>query len=267
MTPSGLMTTSLGIACLLAFGSTGCATKKHVRQVVAPIEARVSAVEQVNEQQKAALAELQGGVSRADERATEADRRAMEADRKAQQAGLAAQNAQASADRAGEKADQARVLAERGMARLGEVVENLDNYRLVGTGQVHFSLNSARLSEEAKQQLDQVAAKLAGSKNYIIEVQGFTDTTGPVQRNLELSRKRADAVVRYLTVHHQIPLRKIHVLGVGEEQPVADNKSREGRKQNRRVELKVFSLDIGGPERSGTQALTGASQGEAYKPE
>jgi outer membrane protein OmpA-like peptidoglycan-associated protein len=77
-------------------------------------------------------------------------------------------------------------------------------------------------------------------------VQGFTDATGSKNTNIALAQKRADEVVRYLTVNHNIPLRKIHVLGVGEENFVADNKTREGRKQNRRVEIKVFALDLGG---------------------
>ncbi len=61
--------------------------------------------------------------------------------------------------------------------------------------------------------------------------------------------------MRYLTEQHQVPLRKIHILGLGADAPVADNKTRDGRKQNRRVEVKVFALDLGsGPAKSGTQA-------------
>jgi outer membrane protein OmpA-like peptidoglycan-associated protein len=78
----------------------------------------------------------------------------------------------------------------------------------------------------------------------VIEVQGFTDQTGTNEQNLELSRRRASSVVRYLTTTHSVPLRKIHVIGMGEDSPAADNKTRAGRKENRRVELKVYTRDM-----------------------
>jgi outer membrane protein OmpA-like peptidoglycan-associated protein len=77
-------------------------------------------------------------------------------------------------------------------------------------------------------------------KNYVVELQGFTDSTGSKNTNLELSRKRADAVVRYLTTKHNIALHRVYVAGYGHENSVADNKTRDGRKQNRRVDMKVF---------------------------
>jgi outer membrane protein OmpA-like peptidoglycan-associated protein len=86
-------------------------------------------------------------------------------------------------------------------------------------------------------------------KGYIIEVEGFADRTGNVLYNRELSRKRADAVVHYLAVEHSIPLRSIRELGVGSDFPDANNKTREDRKENRRVDVKIYALDI-----SGTQA-------------
>lgn len=93
--------------------------------------------------------------------------------------------------------------------------------------------------------LDEAVGQLQSTKNFIMEVQGFADSTGSAASNLELSRKRADAVVRYLTSKHNIPLRRISMLGMGEDDPNADNKSREGRKQARRVEVRVFSRDLG----------------------
>jgi outer membrane protein OmpA-like peptidoglycan-associated protein len=226
------------------FAGTGCATKKHVRQTVGPVEARVSQAEKRNAEQQAALGELENSVSRADERA-------MDAERKASAAGEAAQVAHNRADQAHGRADQAHGLAESTRARLTQLSENLDNYKLVTSENILFGLNKHTLTKDAQAQLDQAVAQLQGSKNYVLEIQGFTDATGSATRNLELSRKRADAVVRYLTVKHNVPLRKINVLGVGEDDPTADNKSREGRKQARRVEMRVFSLDLGNETNAG----------------
>jgi outer membrane protein OmpA-like peptidoglycan-associated protein len=112
--------------------------------------------------------------------------------------------------------------------------------------------------------LDDAVAKIQGQKNYVLEIQGFTDATGPTTHNLELSRKRADSVVRYLTVQHNVPLRKINVLGVGEEDATADNKSREGRKMARRVEIKVFALNLDNNNQNQTQSQT-QNQGQVQQ--
>lgn len=239
-------TALLSVAFIAAVG-TGCATKKHVRQVVAPVEARVGGVEKKTADHASAIGEIENNVSRVDERAIDAERKATAAGQAAQQAGQAAQQAGQQAQQAGTRADEARQLAESTRSRLGSVVDNIDNYKLVTTESVLFGLNRHSLTKEAKQMLDDAVGKVQGTKNYVLEIQGFTDSTGNAASNLELSRKRADSVVRYLTGQHQIPLRKINVLGLGEDNPEADNKTRDGRKQARKVDIKVFALDLGNP--------------------
>lgn len=242
-----------GVAAVTLLG-TGCATKKHVAKVVAPVEARVGTVEKKTTDNASAIGELENNVSRVDERAVEADRKAAAAGQAANQAQQQATTAQGKADAAQGKADSAYTLAESTRARIGEFSENIDNYKMVGTESILFGLNKHELTKEAKQQLDDSVQKIQGSKNYVLEIQGFTDKTGSAASNLALSQKRADSVVRYLTMQHSIPLRKISVLGLGEDDPNADNTTREGRKQARRVEIKVFSLDLGG-----TQSATNAA--------
>lgn len=244
-----------GAAAMILTG-TGCATKKHVRQVVAPVEARVGGVEKKTTDHASAIGEIENNVSRVDEKAMDAERKARAAGESADRANQAAQQAGTAAQQAGLRADEARKMAESSRSRLGEVVENLDNYKMVSTENILFGLNKANLTKEAKAQLDAAVEKIRNSKNYVLEIQGFTDRTGAASTNLALSQKRADAVVRYLTVQHNVPLRKINVLGIGEDDPNADNKTREGRKQARRVEIKVFALDLGG---SGAAASTAAS--------
>lgn len=229
----------LASAALLAVIGTGCATKKHVRQVVGPVETRVGSVERRTAEQAAALGDVENNVSRVDERA-------MEADRKAGAAGQAAQQAQLSADAAKGRADEAHQMADQTRSRLTDVVGNLDNYQHVTTESIYFALNKSKLTKEEMQKLDDAVAKLQGNNNYVLEIQGYTDATGSATRNLELSRKRADEVVRYVTTKHNVPLRRIHVLGVGEDVPNADNTSREARKQNRRVDINVYARAIEG---------------------
>lgn len=240
---------ALGVALLIVFGTTGCATKKYVRNTVGPVESRVAVNEKKTADHTSAIGELENNLSRTDERTTEADRKAVAAGQEAARANEAAKNAQT-------RADEARALAETTGNQLNDVVSNLDNFQLVTTEAILFPVNKATLTKEAKEQLDQAAAKLQSAGNYVLEVQGFTDKTGTKSANLALSQRRADSVVRYLTTQHNIPLRKINVLGIGADNPAADNKTRAGRKQNRRVEVKVFALNVRGPAQQGTQAST-----------
>jgi outer membrane protein OmpA-like peptidoglycan-associated protein len=96
------------------------------------------------------------------------------------------------------------------------------------------------LTADAKQQLDDLAKQAGGLDRFVIEIQGFTDKTGPASYNDVLSQRRAEAVARYLTIEYKIPVRSITMLGEGYAQPVADDKTRDGRKQNRRVEVKLW---------------------------
>lgn len=247
----------LGTAALLFVG-TGCATKKHVRGVVAPVENRVGSVEKRTAEQAAALGEVENNVSRVDERAMEADRKAVQAGQAAQQANQAAQQADQRAQTAQTRADSAQQMADQTRGRLADVVGNLDNFQHVTTESVFFAINRWRLTDEAMQSLDEAVAKLQGNNNFVLEIQGFTDRTGNAQSNLELSRKRADSVVRYLTTKHNMPLRRIHVLGLGVDE--GDNSTREARQQNRRVDINVFARAI---DNTGTPSTSTTNQGAA----
>ena len=124
---------------------------------------------------------------------------------------------------------------------VNERVSALDDYDVQETVSVTFRTNSAILSPEAKAQLDELAVKANGAKAYMIEVAGHTDSTGSDAKNFRLSRQRADAVVQYLAVTHKIPLRRfVTPMGYGKTDSVADNTTREGRSQNRRVDVKMI---------------------------
>jgi len=226
--------------------TTGCATKKHVRTQVDPINQRVGQLESKNKQTDTALSDLDKGVSRADERAKAAQDKANEAAQAAQKADERAAKSGEAADAAASAAAGAKGIADKGLAKATDVegrLMGIDNYELVATEAVQFAWGKSVLTPEAKEKLDQAAGQITKHKRYVIEIQGFTDKTGSTDVNLELSRRRANEVVRYLTMNHKVPLHRIHVLGMGSLQPVADDKTSEGRKQNRRVELRIYSAD------------------------
>jgi outer membrane protein OmpA-like peptidoglycan-associated protein len=225
--------------------STGCATKKYVQQTVSPVQQKVDAVDTRTATQDAAhtasIASLEKGVSRVDELAKGADARA----------GAAASDAARANTQAAvgiKDAAAARAVGEKGIARAGEVettlgakIENMDNYRLTSTETVLFDLNKSVLDDAGKAVLDGVVAKAGSLKHFVVEVQGYTDSTGDPASNIELSNRRAAAVVRYLTGQGKLPLFRVNTVGFGEDSPSADNKTRDGRKQNRRVEVRIFS--------------------------
>jgi outer membrane protein OmpA-like peptidoglycan-associated protein len=125
--------------------------------------------------------------------------------------------------------------------KVDERVSALDDYDVQETVSVNFRTNSAVLSPEAKATLDGLAAKATTARAYMIEVAGHTDSTGSDAKNFNLSRQRADAVVQYLAVQHKIPLRRfVTPMGYGKTDAVADNTTREGRSQNRRVDVKMI---------------------------
>lgn len=133
----------------------------------------------------------------------------------------------------------AEARSEAGAAN--ERISALDDYDVQETVAVNFKVNSAVLSPQARQQLDDLAGRAMNAKGYVIEVAGHTDSTGSEAKNFRLSRERAESVIQYLAVNHKIPLRRfITPMGYGKTEFVADNTTAEGRARNRRVEVKML---------------------------
>lgn len=246
-------------ALALTLAGTGCATKKYVAQTVAPVETRVGGTESKNAEQDKTLAEHKKDIddigtdlSRTKERVTDADSKATAAGQAAQQANQAAQqanqsanNAQQSANNAQQSADGTRSFAEQGLNRVDRTMAAMNKWNLSTSVTVLFPVGQSTLSKEGKTQLDDFAQNIVGYDRYQIEVQGFTDKTGPASVNEALSEARANAVARYLTNEHKIPVRSVSMLGSGYALPVGDDKTREGRKQNRRVEIRLYVPEAG----------------------
>ncbi len=120
-------------------------------------------------------------------------------------------------------------------------ISSLDDFVLQSTSTVNFASGSSRLSPEARMELDNLAATALTLRGYILEVQGFASADGDPRKNKILSEKRAKAVIDYLIQTHDIPLRRIgQAYGYGESKAVADNGTRAGRAENRRVEVHVL---------------------------
>lgn len=196
---------TLSLTLVLALvGSAGCATKKYVRGETQAVHTRVDEVE-------GQVEEAQTRIGRNEQAIGEASRTAQDALQRATEAGK---------------------LAE------GKLL-----YETVLTDEkVKFGFDVAELSPEAKAALDEFANGLVSAgKGVYIEIQGHTDAIGGESYNEHLGLERAEAVRRYLSQQHKFPLHRINVISYGESAPVADNDSREGRAQNRRVALVVLS--------------------------
>lgn len=152
--------------------------------------------------------------------------------------------------------------AVAGVNATNDRISALDDYVPQTVLAVNFKSGSAVLSEDSKAKLDDVATKALNAKGYVLEVSGFADASGSVDGNRALSQRRADAVIRYLVENHSIPLRRIVTpYGFGESHPVAENSSREGRAQNRRVEVKLL-VNKGLMQKAPTMTTSSSSGGQ-----
>jgi outer membrane protein OmpA-like peptidoglycan-associated protein len=216
------------LVALAIGGSTACATKKFVRTSVGEVNEKVDA-------QGRSIEETQERTRKNEGRITEVDAKAAAADSKAQAANTAAAEARSAADAVGTAANTKFDAIDKASKRLVyEVVLSED--------QGNFKFGKTVLPDEAKQRLDQMVAQLKQDPKAIyLEIEGHTDNVGDKMINEKIGLERAEAVKRYLYEQYQIPLHKMNVISYGEDKPVAPNKTRDGRAQNRRVVIKVLA--------------------------
>jgi len=237
-----LATTCIVTGAMLA---GGCATKKYVRNTAAPIQAKVDQVGEQTSRNGQQIEDTRGQVKAVDEKATSGINAATE------RANSADQHAATADQHAGEAkslADQANQLGQKNSSELEglrSTVANLDDYKLQTSVAVPFAFNKYNLSKDAQEELDKFAGDAKGGKRFFIAVEGYTDAVGSASYNEALSKRRADQVVNYLVAKHDIPIYRIHTIGLGKEKPVEEGKTRTARAKNRRVEVKVFSADQG----------------------
>lgn len=149
------------------------------------------------------------------------------------------QQAQASADAAAESAKKAQQTADYANNR----INGLDDFDPIKTITVQFVTGSSKLTPKAKATIDEAAAwvKTQNTKGWVMAVIGYADTTGSSQRNIDLSERRANAVIYYIVTKYKMPLnRLVQPFGYGQLEPVAENTTKAGRAKNRRVEIRLM---------------------------
>ena len=214
-----MLTLALGAGFSLLL-STGCATKKYVRNQTEPI---VQRTDQLGQQTAKNQQDIQGVDQRAQQGIDEAHG--------------AADKAQHSADAASQQAEA----AQQGVTQLNGVVANIGNYKQVASATVNFGFGKYTLTQDEQQKLDTFAQQIGNTKGYILTLTGGTDSIGSKAYNFKLSQERAQAVERYLVARYQIPPYKFYSIGMGKEDAVASNKTRSGRAENRRVTIQLMT--------------------------
>jgi outer membrane protein OmpA-like peptidoglycan-associated protein len=117
----------------------------------------------------------------------------------------------------------------------------LADYDVKGEATVKFASGSSKISAEDVEQLKQLAEKAKGLTGYIVEVTGYADSVGNAAMNTKLSENRAKAVITILMQQGGVPVRHIVAPGaMGEYGEAAPNETKEGRADNRRVEVKIL---------------------------
>jgi peptidoglycan-associated lipoprotein len=215
---------AIAISAVALGGSSACATKKMVKQRVGEVDSKVDTLSKSVEENQERTKANEGRIG-------EVDQKAAAADQKAAAAGQRAEAAYGAADKVNARADA----IEKASKRL--VYEVVLNEEKGG-----FKFGQAKIPADMQSQIDQIVTQLKANPNGgFIEIEGHTDNVGAPATNYKIGLERAEAVKRYLYENQQIPLHKMNVISYGEEKPIAPNKTRDGRSQNRRVVIKVLA--------------------------
>ena len=247
MSKSRLFIVTGFIPAVLVLTTTGCATKKYVSAQIAPVNAKIGVLEAAAKEQ---TDKEQADVSRVEAKIAATD-------------GMVAE-AEAAAERANNSAAQANQLGQQNQAAIAsngsaiaanaaaiQALEKSMNYSLMAKGVVTFGFNRSNLDKADQGTLDALVQQARSAPRAEFELLGFTDPVGTPAYNLELSRRRAESVARYL-VHQGIAVRGIHLVGLGKEPVPSDlladvptvdpnTKDAESRRLARRVVIRIYA--------------------------
>jgi len=216
--------TALAISGLALAGTSACATKKHVAQRVGEVDTKVDTLSRSVEENQQRTRANEGRIG-------EVDQKAAAAAQSAQAANARAEEAYGAAGKVNARADAIEASSKR---LVYEVVMSEDKGG--------FKFGQSKIPEDMQSQIDTLVTQLKANPNGgFIEIEGHTDNVGDKLTNYKVGLDRAEAVKRYLYENQQIPLHKMNVISYGEDKPIAPNKTRDGRAQNRRVVIKVLA--------------------------
>jgi len=222
------------VICLAAsiVATVGCSSKNYVKEQTTPLINKTNELDDLTAKNtkdiKDVDARAQAGIQAINAKTAEVE----------QKTATAAQSAA-----------QAQQMADAANGRVGvltNTVANLDNYHAVAETSVKFGFDKDILTPQAKEALDQLGANIASTKGYIIALEGGTDSVGSADYNYDLSQRRANSVIQYLATKYNVPAHKIYVIGLGKDKPVEDNKTKAGRADNRRVDVRLMTNTVGG---------------------
>jgi peptidoglycan-associated lipoprotein len=202
------------LAAGVALAAAGCAKKSYVQREVGEVNKKVDAVSQEVEKTQQRVQQNETRIDQVDKTA---------------QAGIS--DAKGSAQQAMSRAEEAEKAAK------GKLIYQVT----LSNDKVRFPLNKALVSDEAKAMIDEAVAPLVQqNRGVYFEIEGHTDSTGSKEYNYRLGEERAMAVRDYIASKHGIALNRLSVISYGEDKPVADNKTRADRAQNRRVVIRIL---------------------------
>jgi peptidoglycan-associated lipoprotein len=199
---------------VVSLAVTGCAKKSYVQREVSEVNKKVDAVSVEVEKTQQRVQQNEVRIDAVD---------------KASQSGI--NEAKGSAQAAMGKAQDAEKAAK------GKLIYTVT----LSNDKVQFPVNKAEISPEAKALIDEAIAPLVKeNRGVYFEIEGHTDNTGDAAYNFKLGEERAMAVRDYIAKTHSVALSRLNVISYGEDKPVAENKTKEGRSQNRRVVIRIL---------------------------
>jgi OmpA-OmpF porin, OOP family len=228
-----LLAFALGLGCLFA---AGCATKGYVRSQVTPVNTKVDQNQAQDQQQ---IKDTNGKLDQTNQQLS-GDETKLSATTE-------------TANSADSRSTEALNGVKQNSGQINDLnsfASDFDTYKSADQQVVHFAFNQDKLTAEDKTALDKLASEVQSQKRYLITLKGFTDQTGASSYNVQLSQRRAQSVIRYLVSQDNIPIYKIHMVGLGEEDLVNAGKTRQDRADSRRVEVDLYTAPSFGPAQS-----------------
>jgi outer membrane protein OmpA-like peptidoglycan-associated protein len=221
----------------------GCASHKYVAKTVDPVREKVDTVAATTDKQGQQISQQGTQINQtADDLKAQSQKESQDIDQARTDISANKERSMAADARATDAMNKTNQTA-KDLGDLRQVVANLDDYKPAGNTSIPFAINKDTLTADSKAELDKLVANAGTMKRYFIAVEGFTDKTGPADYNNQLSRRRAETVMQYLVAKHDIPVYRIHMIGLGQEKPADPGNDRAARAKNRRVEVTIYTAE------------------------